>query len=712
MKLIEELFLEKRNVLNKTKRNKTLAAKDAEWLVKLYRSKIDENADDDEIYQYTVTLFNKHNEKNEKIPDLKKKIVQYIKQQMNFEIDSYYRQTVKTFSGWLKHLIPDEKDKPNEIIKLTNWLYFRYRDELRKDRSFVCELVDVVYLKSFNNIETKDITPSYIKKLATNRNVIDIKGKITDSLDDDYILEKAYVGLSEIFEINYTKLSSRVKVDNLIKLLKTHYKFSLGEITLLEVFAAVSFKEQEGETIEQLMFRFTQECKSEFAKLGYSKNSFNKMFERIADKIKNWSGRERDDAKGMLQYITADDMGSNRELQVLVSLLDFLTEESIIKNIEGKRVILPDLKTYRFSNMDIKKMNMLVELFDWLDGIYIKHFPEVYIGSYINAVSAFPEIKNINVHIASENKDFDPTGTVYKKTLKLKWPKDHPNKKPEIKEEIAKITQGNTSQDEGDKEKQDREAQMSIDKLVNDDESYYCIDQLGVYLYELGEDNDPDYGKQTKEGIIILFEDRIKSVAENLNINASEPSAEEEITHIVLMHMIGHWITHWPLIYEFNWEYGYAEDRPAIKEVFAQLITYWCVEKDDCSEDDLKGIFLKYLTPSLFYYSIYNSFLDFINICKYEIIDRLSDIRNFCNFTDYECCNYLKLPENPMQLHEFPGCRCFNLITFERLMDLYNIIKNNPAATYVECLELSNKNNPFSDHEKTNLFCECTLTKK
>lgn len=106
-------------------------------------------------------------------------------------------------------------------------------------------------------------------------------------------------------------------------------------------------------------------------------------------------------------------------------------------------------------------------------------------------------------------------------------------------------------------------------------------DYFGVYLYDIVSDstNEP-IRATTEEGIIILFKDRIES---------GEKTLEEidALRYIVLMHELGHWISHMATYngkdkcFEStewkNWElgYNYLPSPSKIKETFAQLFAYW-----------------------------------------------------------------------------------------------------------------------------------------
>lgn len=106
-------------------------------------------------------------------------------------------------------------------------------------------------------------------------------------------------------------------------------------------------------------------------------------------------------------------------------------------------------------------------------------------------------------------------------------------------------------------------------------------DYLGVYISKNKENN-----LEEEEGIIILFKDRIEAfcLASEKNIN--------DVRMIVLMHELGHWLTHMSTAVKESkenertienpipgWTYGYFEPHLThIVEGLANIITYWSCE--------------------------------------------------------------------------------------------------------------------------------------
>jgi hypothetical protein len=144
--------------------------------------------------------------------------------------------------------------------------------------------------------------------------------------------------------------------------------------------------------------------------------------------------------------------------------------------------------------------------------------------------------------------------------------------------------------------------------------NYDEIDFLGVYTDFTIEDDE----KNTKEGVIVLFKDRIES-HELDTIN---------VCFVVLMHELGHWLSHWPKYNDKNWSKGYSATNPKTHESFAQLIAYWAVDGNPELEKTLTT-----LTPTDIKnpYYLYNNLKGY---SKTDILTKLVEIRNHYFLSD------------------------------------------------------------------------------
>lgn len=113
----------------------------------------------------------------------------------------------------------------------------------------------------------------------------------------------------------------------------------------------------------------------------------------------------------------------------------------------------------------------------------------------------------------------------------------------------------------------------SKDEVYEDEvnkDAQHCIDLLGMYC--------------PKEVKIVLFITRIKNTAKDLNIE------EELLKQIVILHEIGHWISHKLVYNNTDWiEYLYNKKTVDVHEGLAQLYTWWVVDKFP----ELKEAFIK-----------------------------------------------------------------------------------------------------------------------
>ena len=180
----------------------------------------------------------------------------------------------------------------------------------------------------------------------------------------------------------------------------------------------------------------------------------------------------------------------------------------------------------------------------------------------------------------------------------------------------------------------------------------YCLDELdnlyenpdrfGCYKFFVNDE------KTTQEGIIIIYSKAIKDYCSKLELN------KNHFALIVLMHELGHWLSHWPKCNNQNWSDGYSADDKKSHESFAQLIAYWAADGNPELEKTLT-----YLTPTdpENPYYLYNNLKEFskINILKKLRIVRIAFQTKKL---DYELYDILKMNEEEFDkkyLGFFPG---------------------------------------------------------
>ena len=176
-------------------------------------------------------------------------------------------------------------------------------------------------------------------------------------------------------------------------------------------------------------------------------------------------------------------------------------------------------------------------------------------------------------------------------------------------------------------------------------------DYLGVYVSRKASPGKLGYD----EGVIVLFKDRIERYC-NHNLDRLEATR-----FVVLMHEIGHWLTHMaeycgrerPLTkksFWFNWQRGWgSHPNPSlIKETFAQLVAYWSCEllrsdggaytpsttfKANCLKE------LENLTPG---FGPYGAYVVLKNTDRKQIIDRLKCVQQMWMLKDTDLFELLQ----------------------------------------------------------------------
>lgn len=176
-------------------------------------------------------------------------------------------------------------------------------------------------------------------------------------------------------------------------------------------------------------------------------------------------------------------------------------------------------------------------------------------------------------------------------------------------------------------------------------------DYLGVYVSRKATSGKLGYD----EGVIVLFKDRIERYC-NHDLDRIEATR-----FVVLMHEIGHWLTHMaeycggegPLTgksFWFNWQRGWGlHPNPSlIKETYAQLVAYWSCEllRSDGGAYSQSVIFkanclkeLESLTPG---FGPYGEYVILKNTDRKQIIDRLKCIQQMWMLKDADLFNLLQ----------------------------------------------------------------------
>jgi hypothetical protein len=164
MKELEEFFLGVRNRKKKDSRNAARAIADKNEFIELYRRNYSEHNDDKAvILSYAFSILDKL-PKDLSITDVKKAINKHFNEtKSSYDLDSYYQKCIEELE---EIICPDDKDKIPALVK---WLYYRFYNELKKDKSIILEVIHVSYIQ-IHSISIP-ITTQYFRKCASNRSV-------------------------------------------------------------------------------------------------------------------------------------------------------------------------------------------------------------------------------------------------------------------------------------------------------------------------------------------------------------------------------------------------------------------------------------------------------------------------------------------------------------------------------------------------------------
>ncbi len=374
---------------------------------------------------------------------------------------------------------------------------------------------------------------------------------------------------------------------------------------------------------------FMEEVRLAMKNFGVSPANFRKILERLRGNLSNNS-----DLKGMLSF-TPNQAENNKLLNLIINNMNEL-----------------NLKAYRFSSEEMKKMLWLKELFE-NNGFTVGRFPEVYLDTFVNLKDyLLNEVKNSD-H-SKEIKDW------YEQMA------DDTNWTNFIK--LFDNLNNHNGFDLTDNQ---------LDFLKNN----LTPDILGVYIFNESQiQTDCDCGVKYEEGKIILFQDRIEKISALISSIEGQhiDVIVDTLRFNVLMHELGHWLTHWARSYDINnkknvnWECGYYIN-PLTKlqdvkthEALAQLINFWTTYDKPLA----KKILLDYLTPCD-EKNEYNKYLALLDYSKHEVLNKLKIIRTLCEFTDNSKYNFLRSKYS--NLIDFISEKIFQIINKQNHISAENL---------------------------------------
>ena len=169
--------------------------------------------------------------------------------------------------------------------------------------------------------------------------------------------------------------------------------------------------------------------------------------------------------------------------------------------------------------------------------------------------------------------------------------------------------------------------------IVNPDALGYYFD---FFHLETGAGNDEKFGGKCEEGKIILFKDRIEAFC------TRNPSISKEgVRFVVLMHELGHWMSHWAELSGKRWVYGFQFSNRFTEEALAQLIAYWCCNGDPLHEKTLHILSPKDSLGKVDASRIYGAYETLKGHSQVDVLKKLAQLRDFWMVKDEKMLQFL-----------------------------------------------------------------------
>ncbi len=144
-----------------------------------------------------------------------------------------------------------------------------------------------------------------------------------------------------------------------------------------------------------------------------------------------------------------------------------------------------------------------------------------------------------------------------------------------------------------------------------------------------------EFGTKSEEGKIILFKDRIEAFC------TRNPSISKEgVRFVVLMHELGHWMSHWAEN-SGRWIYGFQFSNRFTEEALAQLIAYWCCNGDPLHEKTLHILSPKDSLGKVDASRIYGAYETLKGHSQVDVLKKLAQLRDFWMVKDDKMLQFL-----------------------------------------------------------------------
>jgi hypothetical protein len=181
------------------------------------------------------------------------------------------------------------------------------------------------------------------------------------------------------------------------------------------------------------------------------------------------------------------------------------------------------------------------------------------------------------------------------------------------------------------KEVQDLFPEKNQEDIVNPDALGYYFD----FFKQVPASKEEEFWTKSNEGKIILFKDRIEAFcARNLSLS------EEGVRFVVLMHELGHWMSHWAEN-SGRWIYGFQFSNRFTEEALAQLFAYWCCKRNPAYEQVLFDLSPKDAQGKVDAIKVYGAYQTLKKHSKVVVLKKLAQLREFWMVKDEKMLQFL-----------------------------------------------------------------------
>lgn len=164
-------------------------------------------------------------------------------------------------------------------------------------------------------------------------------------------------------------------------------------------------------------------------------------------------------------------------------------------------------------------------------------------------------------------------------------------------------------------------------------EDQESIDYLGVYVFNV--DGENTVFTQSQEGTIVLFKDRIENYCSRHSVS------EDAVRFVVLMHELGHWLSHWSIHENQQWSLGFHLPNKRTKEALAQLIAYWACDANPVHSATLNRLSPKNDKGEVDSTAIYGGYIALVGQLNVMVLQKLAELRKFWMLKDEKMMEFL-----------------------------------------------------------------------